>query len=429
VETWVSETHDQDDAASVLLAGPPGRVTEWYQALMADSRFRVGTFASDPEDLQRKIANQPEVVILDAGIFAGPQPLIELLTSLPAAAYVLLPSSVPEDVRGQIQAVPSVKGAYLGDFNLAEVAGRIYDTAMSLRAGSPSFGAPWLGDHRRDSVAGLRIVTVWNEAGGMGKTTVATNLAYEAARRRYRTLLIGLGAPDDLPLVLGLEPEPNLAGWQANPTPEGLKSLVQPLSDLDVIAGFRTVIDESRALGVPAEKPESIPSLAMTAAYNGYAVIVLDTPPSSIAPAAIMAANTLILVSRPTASGAQRTVEAYRTVVQRLAGEHRIAPANIYVVLNMMNSGDFAADEWHKMVAGALRRAGLGAPPIAVAISDDPAVRGAQNDAKMAMLVSDNLARGIHSLADALFGTRSNGKPAEDASGFTIGGIRFRIRK
>jgi hypothetical protein len=45
------------------------------------------------------------------------------------------------------------------------------------------------------------------------------------------------------------------------------------------------------------------------------------------------------------------------------------------------------------------------------------------------MLVSDNLARGIHSLADALFGTRSNGKPAEDASGFTIGGIRFRIRK
>ena len=74
------------------------------------------------------------------------------------------------------------------------------------------------------------------------------------------------------------------------------------------------MIDESRALGIPAEKPESIPSLAMTAAYNGYAVIVLDAPPSSIAPAAIMAANTLILVARPTASGAQRTARRPKPV-------------------------------------------------------------------------------------------------------------------
>lgn len=429
METWAREPSEAEDSVNVLLAGPPGRVTEWYQLLMADRRFRVGSFANDPDDLQRKLANQPEVVVVDATIFAGPAPLIELLTSVPGAAYVVLPGNVPDDIKGQVQAVPSVKGAFRGDVNLAELAGRMYDTVMSLRTRAPALGAPWLGDRRRGGVAGLRIITVWNEAGGMGKTTIATNLAYEAARRRLRTLLVGLGAPDDLPLILGLNPEPNIAGWQANPTPEGLKAIIQPLGDLDVIAGFRTVIDESRALGIPAEKPESIPSLAMTAAYNGYAVIVLDAPPSSIAPAAIMAANTLILVARPTASGAQRTVEAYRTVVQRLAGEHRIAAANIFVALNMTASGDYAPDEWHQMIAGALRKAGMGAPPVAVSIPEDTAVRVAQNEAKLAMLASDSLARGIHTLADALFGTRDDGRSNEKGRAFTFAGIKVKFKR
>jgi cellulose biosynthesis protein BcsQ len=167
----------------------------------------------------------------------------------------------------------------------------------------------------------------------------------------------------------------------------------------------------------------------MTAAYNGYAVIVLDAPPSSIAPAAIMAANTLILVARPTASGAQRTVEAYRTVVQRLAGEHRIAAANIFVALNMTANGDYAPDEWHQMIAGALRKAGMGAPPVAVSIPEDTAVRVAQNEAKLAMLASDSLARGIHTLADALFGTRDDGRSIEKGHAFTFAGIKVKFKR
>src|SRR3989304_9884204 len=107
--------------------------------------------------------------------------------------------------------------------------------------------------------------------GGVGKTPVASCLAYEAGRRGLQSLLIGLGAPDDLPLILGLEPEPNLGGWRHDPTLNGLKAMLQQVGDLDVIAGFRNVIEETQALAARPEEPASIPRLAMTAACNGYA--------------------------------------------------------------------------------------------------------------------------------------------------------------
>jgi arsenite-transporting ATPase len=429
MSSWATGTEKDIESVSVLLAGPPGTVTAWYQAFMSDSRFRVVSFANDPDDLQMKLANRPEVVLLDARIFPGPPPLFNLLTGVEGAVYVVLPADVKESLVGEIQAVASVKGAYRGDVNLSQLLGRMYETALTLRTRAPSLVEPFVKGRRPGTmVTGLRIIAVWNQAGGVGKTTIATNLAYEASRRSLRTLLVGLSAPDDLPLIMGLEPEPNISGWQANPTREGLKVLIQQAGDLDVIAGFRNVIDEARAMNIKPTEPQSIPNLAMDAAYSGYATIILDTPPSTTAPAAIMGANTLLLVSRPTAAGAQRTMEAYRTVVKRLAGEHRISPANIMVVLNMATGEDYAPDEWHQMMAGALKKAGLGAPPIAVVIPEDPSIRVAQNNGKLAMQVSDTLARGIHKLADALFGTGAEA-PEEESRGLKIGGLRFKIKK
>lgn len=411
----------------VLLAGPLDRATAWYNALAGDARFQVYAITSEAEDLERKLRGQPEVLLLDGSLYPGPAQLIDTVSSSQAATYILMPVDATEEIVAQVRGLPAVKGVFRGELNLPQLMDRIHQTALALRARAPLQGVMWKPGGSA-AVAGLRVVTVWNAAGGVGKTTVATALAHEAARRGFATLLVGLGAPDDLPMLLGLDPEPNLARWAADPTPEGLRALVQPLGDLDVIVGFRNGVEESLAAGVPPEDPGSIPSLAMTAAYQGYAVIVLDASSPVTAPLAIMAANTLLLVARPTAADVHRTMEAVRMVEHHMAGRHRLSPGRILVVLNRRTSSDCTEEEWHSLLDGGCRKAGLATPPMATVIAEDPMVRTAQNDAKLPSQASDEAARGAHALAEMLFGGASSTE-RRDGRVVKIGRLRLRFRR
>ncbi len=418
------------EAVTVLLAGSIQRLQAWYTALAADARFRVTLQASDPQDLTTKLVTNPDVLLLDAGIYPGPQPLLADLTRYHGAAYVLLPMEASREAMDSVAQIPCVKGVYKGELNLVALLGEMYVAATAQRSARLNQGMEALWNRPQSggggAPMGLRVVAVWNQIGGAGKTTVATNLAYEAARRGLPTLLVGMGAPDDLPLILGLKPEPNLNHWRANPTPEGLKLALQKVDTLDVLAGFPDVLSEARAISTPLDAPESIPKMVMTAAYMGYAVIVLDAPPTALASAALAAANTLVLVARPSLEGVMRTVEAYRTVVERLAGEHHIPPAGIHVVLNHM-SGRMSVDEWHKAASGLLGRP---FPPVVAQIADDPRVGEAQDGRKLPLNLSDTFARGLKPLADTLFSPQG-AVPQEKNNGkgkaFEIFGVRVRV--
>lgn len=402
---------------TVLLAGPPQRVMGWYSALMNDARFRVLSFATDPNDLLAKLATRPEVVILDASMFPGPKPLIEALTKVSGVAYVLLPLQADAGVREQIGALPAVRGVFVGDLNLLELLPRIYADATARRTQAPDLS--WAVREGGPTLAGLRILTVWNQAGGTGKSTVAAALALEAARRGLPALLVGLGAPDPLPLHLGLAAEPNLTAWMTSPSREGLAGALQRVGDLSVLVGFPDVIAEARAMGMRPEDPGSIPQLAMTAAYAGYAVVIFDAPPEGLAPLAISASNSLLIVARPTVADAWCSVEAVRTVSERLAGQHRIPPEGILVALNRVRQGAMSSGEWHAAASKALGRP---FPPVVASIPDDPAVEEAQNHGKPPAHASDRFARAIHTLADALFG---KGAAAPERRAWNI---RIRLR-
>ena len=201
--SWSDQLAQSAEAITVLLAGPLPRTSAWYAALQADARFRVTTWANDPADLSSKIASAPEVLLLDAAIFPGPGDLMAFLTRVQGAAYVLLPVQASPEEAVTVGGVACVKGVYRGEVFLPELTGRMYDTARSLRqAAKPGAAAVWEAGRSGIVPVQMRIVAVWNQTGGVGKTTVSTNLAYEAARRGLPTLLIGLGAPDDLPLIL-----------------------------------------------------------------------------------------------------------------------------------------------------------------------------------------------------------------------------------
>lgn len=421
----VNDLQQSAEAVTVLLAGQIARMQSWYTALAADVRFRVTMQASDPQDLNTKLVTNPDVLLLDATIYPGPQPLLADLTRYHGAAYVLLPLEASREAMDSIVQIPCVKGVYKGDLNLVALLGEIYAAASAQRSARMTQGmeALWNRPQPGGAPQGLKIVAVWNQAGGVGKTTLSSNLAYEAARRGLPTLLVGMGAPDDLPLILGLKPEPNLNHFRANPTPEGLKLALQKVDTLDVLAGFPDVLSEARAIATPLDAPESIPKLVMTAAYMGYAVIVLDAPPTALASAALAAANSLVLVTRPSLEGVMRTVEAYRTVVERLAGEHHIPASGVYVALNR-TGGRMSVDEWHKAASGLLGRP---FPPVMAQIPDDPKVGEAQDGRRLPLNTSDTFARGLKPLADALFSLPGSGQAKSNGKVLDILGVRIRI--
>ncbi len=394
------------DAVSVLLCGPMQRVQVWAQALTADERFHVISLATTPEDYEAKLGLAPDAVVVDAAIFT-PQVLLKALRKTPGVAYVILPPLQGEVLlraREQIAAIEQVKDVYSVDVNLAVLRERMAGDVQRMRQvrgaeapGADLWSSPFVA---RAMPVPTQVVAVWNQIGGVGKTTVSTNLAYEIAQRGYKTLLIGLGAPDDLPLVMGLKVEPNITYWLANPTPEGLRLAVQELDTLDVLAGFPDVMSESQAMSIEPEAPNSIRRLVETAMHQQYAVIVIDAPPSATAAAAIMASNALALVGRPSLEGVWRTVEAYRTITERMAGVHRIPPERVYVVLNRIQDGHrLSAKEWHRLAS---RHLGRTFPPVIAQIPDDVAVGDVQDQRRIPAAENERFRSALAPLVDVL---------------------------
>lgn len=397
---------------SVLLAGKvnDSRLLSWQQSVLMDARFRLAAVANDAADLQVKLSSSPEVVVLDAMVFDGPAQLIPSLTAINGAVYLILPTQISnnDELKGlpeELKTIPSVKMVYVGDANIPDLLTRAYGDALALRKTIAAPQAAWSGRPGGGAaVSGMRVVTVWNRAGGVGRTTIAAALAQAVSRRNIRTLLVNLDAPDVMPLHYGLKSDPNITGWFSNPTDSGLKAAIQTIGDLNVIAGFPDIMSEG--LGEQSDDKNSVASLVTTAAYAGFAAIILDTPVAGIAPRTIAAANTWILVARPTLADAWASVEAFRTVTQRAAGQHRINPGNIFVVLNKRRQGMLSPDDWHRAADQASRKLGLQVsfPPIAAVIPDVSGVTLAQDAGRSFMDGSDEFARPVNSLVDMLFG-------------------------
>ena len=439
--TWTNQPTPQgggqDAPVSVLLAHKDmERTTAWYQSLQVDARFRVTSMANTPQDFRAKLASSPEIILLDATVFDGPSPLTEALTSVSGAVYLIVPGGVGAELIEQFKAIQSVKSVSVGDVNIADFMTRAYADALALRrtvsAISPT---AWSGGAQRggSGAGGLRIVTVWSRSGGTGRTTIAISLAQAVARRGLKTLLIGLGAPDVIPLQLGLRPEPNIVSWIANPNDEGLRSSIQSAGELHVLAGFPDILSESQG-DRPAEASGSINELVTSAAYGGYSAIILDTPSAGgVTPRALSAANTWLMVARPTVSDVWMSAESFRTVTQKIAGQHRITPGNIFVVLNQRTNGMLTADQWHGAADAACRKMNLnvGFPPVMATIPHSIDVSLAQDSGRSALDASDEFARPIHRLSEMLFGgvVVPVGQIAKDDGVIHFGPLKIRTKK
>ncbi len=411
------KTINEDDSIIILLAGPPERINAWFNKFQMDGRFRVNTFSTDPQDLDSKLGYNPEAILLDTTIFSGPEQIINFLTKAQCAVYLVLPRDTNEDYVRKIRELPSAKGVFFGDINLTEIAGRVFAEVKALRNQAPAIDSPHSVLHRGQAMGGLRVITVWNRAGGVGKSTISASLALESARRGFKTLLVGLSAPDiSIPTILNLKTTPNMFGWLASPTyEEGLKPNIQSIDNLDVMVGLQDPARENE-LVCDTNDPKSINQLVINATFAGYSVVVLDTPESGPYLNAISASNTMIMVAAPMVDHAVISAEAYRMAFKRLRDQHRIGIGNIFVVLNRHRSGLLSSNEWHEAADSYTRSMGAGHfPPVAIVIPDVLEVQLAANAGRSPLSAGDDFATPIKRLGDMLYGSQEvSGRDTKD---------------
>ena len=406
---WGVQAPAMNDApgnpVQIIVAGPPSALGALHQAFAGDARFQILATSTAEDDLAVKLNLSPEAVVVDATLFETPNSMAQALASFQGVAFATIPDGVPMDALEVVQQIPPVKQVTpYSQINFPIMAGQLYDAVIAIRkvAISSQGGNPAFAMFQASAVrmAGFRAISVWNPKGGVGKSTVATALALEAANRNLPTLLVGLGGPDPNPLILGLKSEPNFNNWRMTPTPEGLKASIQKLDILDVLAGFPDPISlQSYGAETSVDEQQSLIGLMHAASLAGYAVVVMDVSAQELAPMAIAASNTLILVSSANMDGVLGTIEGVRVVNDVLAGQHSIGRGAMHLVVNRYRNATYTPKEVLQM--GMNMRQDF--PPLLTAIPDDPAIEEAVNARRPAYSYSEPLRQASRRMGDALF--------------------------
>lgn len=192
----------------------------------------------------------------------------QLRVDRPAVGVLLLRHRL--EVAVLTQALRSgVRDVIQADDHAALVEAARRSEALSAQLGATSAGSDTTG----------HVVTVFSAKGGVGKTTLAVNLAAYLATKGARTLLIDLDLMfGDVGICLQLPPTTSimdLVSMTGHLDAQGLASVVQrhEASGLDVLVAPHDPADADR---VPAELVSELIRLARA----GYDYVVLDMPPS-----------------------------------------------------------------------------------------------------------------------------------------------------
>lgn len=409
-DNWLDPNQPPQKAKSLslLLASPSHQ--ELYASLSSDSRFQMVAATGLGDEVAGLLqSHAPQAALVDARLFPRPSLLINALQAYSGVAVVVAPPQLDAHQETALRNIPCVAELVSVQHDARSVFDRLHQLAAtplrpSRSTQQPTPAIPFPSLPANGTTTGWRCIAVWGLEGGVGKTTLARALAMDAAARRLQVLLVGLGAPDMLPLQAGLSPEPNLLSWRAAPSAEGLQACLQKDGEVDVLAGFPSPPSLGEYAPESMDGPTSLAALTGQAARLGYSVVILDVSSQELAAPALAAANTLILVASPTIQGALAAVEAARLAHQ----ECGLPPENCHLLVNGYRSSTLSAELFLKST----RPSYPALPPLAAAVPDDPAIEEALNSRRPPYYQSDPLRSGVQSLGDRLFAAPAPGRSA-----------------
>ncbi|MBB6099696.1 chromosome partitioning protein [Deinobacterium chartae] len=191
-----------------------------------------------------------------------------------------------------------------------------------------------------------RVVTFYNQAGGVGKTSLSRDIAYLLSRRGFRTLLIDHDPQASLTMFLGL----HLTSESADGT---VRAADLPLAH----TVYAAITDEEAALPQPTRISDSLDIIGSTSklsrasallmnerdlllnlrrklhARSDYDVVIIDAPPGRevLALNALIAADDVVVVTSTNSKSLDNlhnvleVVDNARSAVQAVEPEHDLA--------------------------------------------------------------------------------------------------------
>ena len=427
---------NQEAKVLTMLAGT-GAETVFYQmmpAFQSDTRFSVSSVVTGWPDFEKNLEQlKPNLLVVQGDIAPNPDTLIAALARMQVwngVALVVL-QTAHREFRGAFEKVSVVRGVFVLPVNWGEVVQGGY-AAVSTERARGAAQAPLqsaMGFRAATSVTGTRVVAFLSGSGGAGRSTLAENIAYElAVRLNVRTLLMSLGLPPSAAMNLGLKYTPNAGEFFARPG-DGFASAIQTKEGLDVIVAPENSVEYARAAessssaGGKAEA-NSIYSLVMASWTRSYAGVMLDLPCSegiwTMHP--LMAANTAIIVSRPTLADLAATRHLLVLLMERMRNEHRIPQESIFMVLNQASDRSrITPSQFYQELVQSYGWA----PPVLAVIPYDQNIPNTQDDRVPVVGKVDGFTKGIRTIINGLFPGVA-GQTTSDSSqkkGFSLGSL------
>ncbi len=252
------------------------------------------------------------------------------------------------------------------------------------------------------------VISVLGTRGGVGATTVATNLAWLMAFDKKRdTILMDLDLQDGS-IALALDVEPSHGLREVLDNPSRIDSLF--ITSVGVKCGDHlTVMAAEEGVDDEVHYNTSAVSLLVEELRKQSPVIVVDVPrKAAAARAAVLAASTDIVVVTDMTLAGLRDAIRFNAMIQQVASS-----ARVFFVANR-DGGKEAT------VSKAEFEKALG-KPVSIVLADDPkANQAAANAGKpvVAAAASSKMTAGFKSIASLLMADVTAGKPAKKKFSF-----------